>query len=670
MRVLITGITGFVGSHLTEYVLANHPEVEVFGTKRWRSPKDNIRHLLGRISLQDCDLRDLSSMIAMFDQVRPDRVFHLAAQSFVQTSYSAPLDTLECNVIGTTNLLEAVRITRSDPVIHICSSSEVYGQVRPEEVPIREDCPLRPVSPYAVSKVGEDMIGFMYWAAYGLKTIRTRMFTHSGPRRGEVFVDSFFALQLACIEAGVQEPVLRVGNLESVRTFADVRDTVRAYWLLAAKCPPGEVYNIGGDTTMTVREMLDMLLEMSPCGKKVKVRVDPALIRPADVTLQIPCADKFKAATGWKPEIPYRQTLQDMLDYWRSEIARNRPGVDPLPGTRESDMIITRTPYRISFFGGGTDYPAWYLREGGIVLSTTIDKYCYLSCRYLPPFFNIRHRIVWSYIEAVHTISEILHPAVREGLRFLGFDDKVGVEICHQGDLPARSGIGSSSSFSVGLIKALTALKGRMIGKHDLALKAIELEQQVLKENVGSQDQVAAAYGGLNLIRFSSNGLIQVEPVTIPAGRIRELEEHLLLFYTGSSRPGGEIAGEVIAEIPRKTAHLSRMRETVEEALDILAGDRPLDDFGRLLDEFSALKRSLAASVTNADVDELYETAQGHGAVGGKLLGAGSKGFMLFFAPPERHGEIKQALRRCLWVPFRFEMEGSTAIYYTNGTST
>jgi len=194
----------------------------------------------------------------------------------------------------------------------------VYGQVHPDEVPIREETPLRPVSPYAVSKVGEDMAAFMYFKAYGLKTIRSRMFTHSGPRRGEVFVDSFFARQLALIEAGRQEPVLRVGNLDSVRTFADVRDTVRAYWLLSQKCPAGEVYNIGGDTTMTIRQMLDELLAMSAYPGRIEVRVDPALIRPADVTLQIPCVDKFKAATGWKPEIPYEKTLRDMLDYWRA----------------------------------------------------------------------------------------------------------------------------------------------------------------------------------------------------------------------------------------------------------------------------------------------------------------------------------------------------------------
>ena len=325
MRVLITGITGFVGSHLAEYLLNEHPTVEVTGLKRWRSPKDHIAHLLPRLTLYDGDLRDLSSLIRVLGQARPDVIFHLAAQSFVTTSYTAPVDTLETNVIGTVNLLEAVRHCRLDPVIHVCSSSEVYGQVSEEEVPIREETPLRPVSPYAVSKVGEDMAAWMYYKAYGLKTVRSRMFTHSGPRRGEVFVDSFFALQVARIECGVQEPVLSVGNLESVRTFCDVRDTVRAYWLLIQHGPPGEVYNIGGDTTMTIRQMLQMLLEMTECRQTIEVRVDPALIRPADVTLQIPCVEKFKQVTGWEPTIPYRRTLLDMLEYWRVQVRHGLP---------------------------------------------------------------------------------------------------------------------------------------------------------------------------------------------------------------------------------------------------------------------------------------------------------------------------------------------------------
>lgn len=325
MRVLITGITGFVGSHLADYLLAEHPEVEVHGLKRWRSPKDNLAHMSGRIYLYDGDLRDLASLITILARVQPQIIFHLAAQSFVSTSYTAPVDTLDTNVIGTVNLLEAVRVCRLDPTIHVCSSSEVYGQVGKEDVPIREDCPFRPVSPYAVSKVGEDMAAWMYYKAYGLKTIRSRMFTHSGPRRGEVFVDSCFAQQLARIEQGLQEPVIRVGNLESVRTFCDVRDTVRAYWLLVTRCRPGEVYNIGGSTTMTIREMLTMLLGMTTVHGRIEVVVDPALLRPADVTLQIPSTDKFKAETGWEPTIPYRQTLQDMLDYWRDHVRDGVP---------------------------------------------------------------------------------------------------------------------------------------------------------------------------------------------------------------------------------------------------------------------------------------------------------------------------------------------------------
>jgi GDP-mannose 4,6-dehydratase len=320
MRALITGITGFVGSHLAEYILAEHPGVEIHGTKRWRSPRENIAGLEGLVSLHDCDLTDLSSLIRVLDEVKPDRIFHLAAQSYVMMSYRAPSATIDSNVNGTINLFEALRILGQDPLIHACSSSEVYGQVRDEDIPIREDTPFRPASPYAVSKVGEDMAGYMYHHAYGLKIIRTRMFTHSGPRRGDVFVDSAFARQVARIEAGLQDPILSVGNLDSVRTFADVRDVVRAYWALLENCPPGEVYNIGGETTLTIREMLDLLLEMTDRKEEIEVRVDPALLRPADVTNQVPSSEKFKAATGWEPQIPYSQTLRDMLDYWRDRV--------------------------------------------------------------------------------------------------------------------------------------------------------------------------------------------------------------------------------------------------------------------------------------------------------------------------------------------------------------
>ena len=327
-------------------------------------------------------------------------------------------------------------------------------------------------------------------------------------------------------------------------------------------------------------------------------------------------------------------------------------------------MITTRTPYRVSFFGGGTDYPAWYLKEGGAVLSTTVDKYCYISARFLPPFFVERHRIVWSHIETISSISEILHPAVREGLRFLGFDNSRGVEIHHQGDLPARTGIGSSSSFSVGLIRALTALRGHMIGKHELALKALELEQNILKENVGSQDQVAAAYGGLNFIRFLQNGSIQVEPVTATPERVAELEQHLMLLYTGSSRLGGEIAASVIARMRDKAAELRQMRLLVDKAVDVLTGSGSLSAFGELLHQTWVLKRGLSDDVTNSEVDDLYKLARDHGALGGKLLGAGSRGFMLFFVPPDKQPALKKTLGQFLWVPFRFEWEGSTTIYY------
>ncbi len=327
-------------------------------------------------------------------------------------------------------------------------------------------------------------------------------------------------------------------------------------------------------------------------------------------------------------------------------------------------MIISRTPYRVSFFGGGTDYPAWYTEEGGAVLSTTIDKYCYLSCRVLPPFFSTRHRIVWSHIEGAASVSEILHPAVREGMRWLGFDDTVGLEIHHQGDLPARAGMGSSSSFAVGLIKGLLALRGQMVGKRDLALKAITLEQEVLKDNVGCQDQIAAAYGGLNLIQFSRNGHFKVDPVPLPAVRMEALEEHLMLFYTGSSRLATEIAAQVVANLPSKREELRRMRKLVDEALVVLTGVGDLDDFGRLLHEAWQIKRGLGASVSNPTLDEIYQTALDHGALGGKLLGAGGTGFMLFFVAPERRAELKKALPQCLHVPFSFEQEGSVLIHY------
>ena len=320
MRALITGITGFVGSHLAEYILENHIEVEVAGFVRWRSPKVNIEGLLDKITLYYGNLLDFPSVRSTLVEYKPDIIFHLAAQSYVDFSFIAPIETLETNIVGTCNLLEAVKqLKQSDsynPVIHICSSSEVYGQVTEDEVPIKESNHLRPASPYAVSKVGEDMLALQYWSSWKIKTIRSRMFTHTGPRRGEVFVVSNFAKQIATIEAQLAEPVLKVGNLDSVRTFSDVRDAIRAYWLLVNSCPPGEVYNIGGVETMTIGQMLERLLAMSSVAD-IKIEVDQARLRPSDVTLQIPCVEKFYKATGWKPQIKFEKTLRDTLDYWR-----------------------------------------------------------------------------------------------------------------------------------------------------------------------------------------------------------------------------------------------------------------------------------------------------------------------------------------------------------------
>ena len=319
MRVLITGITGFVGSHLAEYCLKKD-NVQVYGIKRWRSPLDNLTGIVGKVKLVDCDLRDENSILLAIQAVEPERVFHLAAQSYVQTSYTAPRDTIETNIIGTLNILEAVRRVGIDPLIHICSSSEVYGQVYENEIPITENNPLRPQSPYAVSKVGEDLLSYQYFKAYNLRTIRTRAFTHTGPRRGAVFAESSFAKQIAEIEAGKKEPVIYVGNLDSVRTFMDVRDIVNAYWLALEKGIPGEVYNIGGEVTKKVGDMLNTLLDLSPVGKKVKVEVDVGLLRPSDVTLQIPSTEKFRKQTKWKLTIPFEKTMIDLLDYWRAMV--------------------------------------------------------------------------------------------------------------------------------------------------------------------------------------------------------------------------------------------------------------------------------------------------------------------------------------------------------------
>jgi D-glycero-alpha-D-manno-heptose-7-phosphate kinase len=327
-------------------------------------------------------------------------------------------------------------------------------------------------------------------------------------------------------------------------------------------------------------------------------------------------------------------------------------------------MVISRTPFRMSFFGGGTDYPAWYRKEGGSVLSATINKYCYITCRRLPPFFDTKHRIVWSHIECANSPAEILHPAIREALRSFDLDPNDGLEIHHQGDLPARSGIGSSSSFSVGMIHALLGFRGKMISKKELALKAIDFEQNVLKECVGCQDQLAVSYGGINRFNFFQNGDIQRHPVLMEEQKRSDLEKRLLLFYLGTNRLGSELAARLVANMSAKTAVLHRMHEMVDEANHILQNGKSLDCFGELLHEAWLLKQSLAEGITTPAVQAAYETARAHGAVGGKLMGAGGTGFMYFYVPPEKQPSVREALAHLLHVPFTFEREGSTIIHY------
>ncbi len=320
MRALITGITGFAGSHLAEYLLAHHPEVEVFGSYRWRSRMENIDHLLDRVRLVEADLRDATSAHRLVAEARPDFVFHLAAQSFVPASWNAPVETLTTNLSGQANLCEAIRSLGLDPAIQIACSSEEYGLVLPHEVPIKETNPLRPLSPYAVSKVGQDLLGYQYFKSYGMRIVRTRGFNHTGPRRGEVFVSSNFAKQVARIEAGLQEPVLEVGNLEAVRDFTDVRDIVRAYWLAARQATPGEVYNLASGHGIKIRELVEQLRARS--GVAIELRVDPARLRPSDVEVLVGDSSKFRSETGWEPRIPLERTLSDLLDYWRYRTAR------------------------------------------------------------------------------------------------------------------------------------------------------------------------------------------------------------------------------------------------------------------------------------------------------------------------------------------------------------
>jgi D-glycero-alpha-D-manno-heptose-7-phosphate kinase len=324
-------------------------------------------------------------------------------------------------------------------------------------------------------------------------------------------------------------------------------------------------------------------------------------------------------------------------------------------------MIISRTPFRISFFGGGTDYPAWYREHGGAVLGAAIDKYCYLTCRHLPPFFEHRYRIVYSKIENCQTVEEIAHPAVRAVFSRLAVER--GMDVHHDGDLPARSGMGSSSAFTVGLLHAVHALQGRMPSRYDLAQDGIHVEQRVLGEVVGSQDQVFAAFGGVNKIQFGGPDEFAVQPLTISAERLSELNDHLLLLYTGIRRTASNVAATYVNELDGKRRDLRIIREMVDEALAILAGARELRLFGELLHEAWMVKRSIAAAITNPRVDEIYEEARRAGALGGKLTGAGGGGFMLLFAPPERHADIRARLPRLLAVPFKFDFGGSQIIF-------
>ncbi len=326
-------------------------------------------------------------------------------------------------------------------------------------------------------------------------------------------------------------------------------------------------------------------------------------------------------------------------------------------------MIITRTPFRISFFGGGTDYPGWYREHGGAVLATTINKYCYITCRRLPPFFQHRHRIVYSHIENVRHNDEIEHPAVRAIFKWANVVD--GLEIHHDGDLPARSGLGSSSAFTVGLAHALYGLRGQMASHDTLAKDAIHIEQKLIGENVGSQDQVSAAYGGFNRIDFYRDDSFAVTPVILPGHRRDELRDHLMLCYTGVSRIADSIAKSKIDNFKRRKTELHRMREMVDEAIAILADSRVcIDEFGKLLDLNWTYKRSLSDRVSTPEIDQIYDEAMRAGAIGGKILGVGGGGFMLLFAKPEKHAAIRDRLKRLVHVSFNFEHSGSRVVLY------
>ncbi len=332
-------------------------------------------------------------------------------------------------------------------------------------------------------------------------------------------------------------------------------------------------------------------------------------------------------------------------------------------------MLITKTPHRISFFGGGTDYPSWYLENDGKVLGAAIDKYCYLIVRELPPFFEYKHRVVYSLIENTKTLDEIQHPLVREALKYLKYEK--GISIHHDGDIPARSGMGSSSAFTVGLINAMYALGGRAISKNELSSLAIHIEQEIIKENVGSQDQVFAAHGGFNKIDFLKSGEIVISPVIMTKDNLTSFEKKLMLFFTGISRNASDIAAEQIKNIGKNKLELNYMAQLVDDAYGILSSPKPeFKDFGRLLDETWKLKKSLSTKISNSYIDGIYETAMKNGAVGGKLLGAGGGGFMLFYVEPEEQARVKAAMGNLLQIPFEFEYFGSQIIYYSRQGAT
>lgn len=318
MKVLITGITGMAGSHLADYLLEKGG-IEVHGIKRWRSRIENIEHILNRINLHECELTDAYSVKKVLKEVMPERIYHLAAQSFVPTSWNSPADTLMNNIVGQLNILEALReLGLKDTRMQIAGSSEEYGLVHENEAPIKETNPLRPLSPYAVSKIGQDYLAYQYYMSYGIFTLRTRAFNHTGPRRGDVFVTSNFAKQTASIEKGLQKPVIHVGNLEAKRDFSDIRDIVKAYYLSLEKGEAGEVYNVGSDRAYGINEMLQIILSFSKI--KVTVKEDPERMRPSDVPLLLCDSTKFRKKTGWKPEIPFEKTLEDLLNYWRERV--------------------------------------------------------------------------------------------------------------------------------------------------------------------------------------------------------------------------------------------------------------------------------------------------------------------------------------------------------------